>query len=452
MRFALPASGLFTPIFVPDAMHDALADRAFLQAMLDAEAALALAEAAAGVIPADAADAIAAAADRADEFDLDALGREARAAGNPVPALVRALGAAAGDDAARYVHWGATSQDVIDTAAMLVARQAIDLIREDLDAVTAACAALADTHRATPMTGRTLLQQALPVTLGLKAAGWLAGVSDAWSGLTAIRTGRLAVQLGGAAGTLASLGDRGTEVLRNFAEELDLVEPPLPWHTSRARVAELGAACAIAAGSLAKIALDVELLAQTEVAEAAEPSGDGRGGSSTLPHKRNPIGSTVVRACALRAQGAAGVLIAALPQEHERAAGAWHAEWEPLREVLAMAGGAAAAAREVVEGLSVDPDRMRANLAATDGLLMAEHAMLRLAEHVGRPAAMEAVKAASARAADSGRPLRDELLEAEAVTRHLSHAEIDAALDPAGYLGSADAFIDRAIDAYRSQA
>jgi 3-carboxy-cis,cis-muconate cycloisomerase len=449
MRFALPATGLFTPIFVPDAMHDAVGDRAFLQAMLDAEAALALAESAAGVIPAEAAQAIAGAADRADEFDLDAIGREARAAGNPVPALVRALEGVVGGDAARYVHWGATSQDIVDTASMLVARQAIDLIRDDLDAVADACAALADRHRATPMAGRTLLQQALPVTFGLKAAGWLSGVTDAWSALTAISTQRLALQLGGAAGTLASLGDSGPAVMRNLAEELDLVEPPLPWHTSRARVAELGCALAIAAGTLAKIALDVELLAQTEVGEAVEPAGDGRGGSSTLPHKRNPIGSVVIRACAMRVQAAAGVLVAALPQEHERAAGAWHAEWEPLREALALTGGAAAAARELVEGLEVNPERMRANLAATDGLVMAESAMLALAAQIGRPAAMDVLKQASARAAATGRSLRDELAATDAVTEHMTVDEIDAALDPAAYLGSAEAFVDRAIDAYR---
>jgi 3-carboxy-cis,cis-muconate cycloisomerase len=448
----LPATGLFTPIFVPDAMHDAVDDRAFLQAMLDAEAALALAQSGAGLIPAAAADAIAAAADRAGEFDLDAIGREARAAGNPVPALVRAIAAQVGGDGARYVHWGATSQDIVDTATMLVARRALDLIRADLDAVADACAALADRHRATPMAGRTLLQQALPVTLGLKAAGWLAGVGDAWSGLTAIAAQRLTAQLGGATGTLAAFGDDGLAVLRGFADELDLAEPILPWHTSRARVAELGAALAIAAGTLAKIALDVELMAQTEVGEAAEPAGDGRGGSSTLPHKRNPIGSTIVRACAMRVQAAAGVLIAALPQEHERAAGGWHAEWEPLREALALTGGAAAAAREVVQGIEFDPARMRANLDATGGLLMAEHVMLTLAAHVGRPAAMDAVKAASARAADGGGRLRDELLASGDVTAHLSADAIDAALDPAGYLGSAEAFVDRALDAYRSRA
>jgi 3-carboxy-cis,cis-muconate cycloisomerase len=289
-------------------MYYAVSDRAFLQAMLDAEAALALAEAAAGVIPREAADAIAAAADHPEEFDADAIGRAARAEGNPVPALVRALAAAVGDSAAPHVHFGAAAQDIVDTAAMLVARRGLDLIRGDLDGVADACAALADEHRATP-------------AFGLKAAGWLAGVTDAWSALTAVQAQRLAAQLGGDAGALASLGDRGAAVLRGFAEELDLVEPALPWHGTRAGVAEIGSALAIAAGTLAKIALD------------AGPAADG----------------AIVRACAMRVQAAAGVLIGALPENGGR-----QADWEPLREALALTGGAAATTRRVVEGLRVD--------------------------------------------------------------------------------------------------
>jgi 3-carboxy-cis,cis-muconate cycloisomerase len=446
----LRSSALFTAIFVPDAIRDAVGDRAWLQAMLDAERALAAAQAHVGVIPAEAAAAIAEAC-VAERFDAEAIGRAAAAgAGNPVPALVEALGEAAGADAGRYVHWGATSQDVIDTAAMLVARRALDLILADLDAVASACVALADDHRDTLMPGRTLLQQALPIPFGLKAAMWLSGVLEARDGLLAVRGGGLAVQLGGAAGTLASMGEHGVAVLGRFAAELGLAEPALPWHTNRARVAALGSALAVAAGALAKVALDVELMAQTEVGEVAEPGGGGRGGSSTMPHKRNPVGSTLARACALRVQGAAGVLLAAMAQqEHERAAGAWHAEWESLTDALAYTGGSAAAMRTALEGLEVRPERMRANLELTRGLLLAEHAMMELAERIGRGEAKRVVEAAAARATESGGELRDELAADAAVSEHLSAAEIDRALDPAGYLGSADAFIDRALERYR---
>jgi 3-carboxy-cis,cis-muconate cycloisomerase len=436
----LPSEGLFSAIFVPRALSEAVSDRAWLQAMLDVEAALAAAEARAGVIPAAAAQAIAALCE-ADRFDIEALGEGARRAGNPVEPLVRALTAAAGD-AGRYVHWGATSQDVLDSAAMLVARRALDLILADLDAVGAACAALAEVHRSTPIAGRTLMQQALPTTFGLKAAGWLVGVLEARSGLAAVR---LAAQLGGAAGTLAALGADGPAVTAFFAEELELPEPALPWHANRVRVAELGAALDIAAGALAKVALDVVLLSQTEVAEVAESAAAG---SSTLPNKRNPIGSTRAIACARRVHACAGVLTGGLAQEHERAAGGWHAEWQPLSDALALTGGAAEAVKEVLEGLEVDPQRMRANLDATGGLIMAERITYLLAERLGRLEAHELVSEACARAVEAGRPLRDELLADPRI--ELAPDELDAALDPAGYLGSAGLFVDRALDLYRN--
>jgi len=260
------------------------------------------------------------------------------------------------------------------------------------------------------MPARTLLQQALPTTFGLKAAGWLASVIEAREGLRAAR-GRLAVQLGGAAGTLAALGDDGLSIVARFAAALDLAEPDVPWHTERSRVAGLGCALALAAGAVEKIALDIVLLAQTEVGEVAERSDGGRGGSSTLPHKRNPVGAVVARACAAQARGAAGVLLGAMAQEHERAAGAWHAEWEALRTALAMSGGAAAAVREALDGLEVDADRMRSNLDATGGLIMSER--LAAAGH------------------DDPSEAPDELL------------------DPAGYLGANDALIDRALARWR---
>jgi 3-carboxy-cis,cis-muconate cycloisomerase len=364
---------------------------------------------------------------------------------------VRALTAAVPGDAARYVHLGATSQDILDTAAMLVARRALGLILAELDGLAAACARLANDHRATLMAGRTLLQQALPTTFGLKAAGWLVAVIEARQRLLTVREAGLAAQLGGAAGTLASLGSDGTAVLREFARELGLAEPVVPWHTDRRRVAELGGVLALAAGVMSKLALDVVLMAQTEVAEVAEPSDGGRGGSSTLPHKRNPVGATLAAACAQRVPPLAQTLQAAMAQEHERAAGAWHAEWETLSDALALTGGSAAAMREVMEGLQVYPDRMRENLDATGGLLLAEHVTTIAAERLGRLQAHELVQAASHRMLDGERSFREELLAEPALRKVLSSEEIDAVLDPARYLGSAEAFIGRALDLYRKE-
>jgi 3-carboxy-cis,cis-muconate cycloisomerase len=441
---------VFEPLFVPAALRDAVSDRAWLQAMLDAERALASAEARAGVIPPEAAEKIAAAC-RAENFDAGQIALDGRRAGTPVEPLARALSAAVEGGAGRYVHWGATSQDVLDTAAMLVARNALRLVLADLDAVARACAALAEDHRSTLLAARTLLQQALPTTFGLKAAGWLVGVLEARRRLAALAAGGLEAQLGGAAGTLASLGDRGPEVARLFAEELELAEPVLPWHTVRVRIAELGAALDVAAGVLAKIALDVALLAQTEVGEAAEPATGGRGGSSTMPHKRNPVGATLAGACARQVHAAASILSGSLAQEHERAIGAWQAEWRALRDALALTGGAADWVRDAVEGLEVDPERMRRNLESTNGLIMAEHVAFVLAERVGRGDAQEIVKAVCSRAVEERLPLREALLADERVTAELEADEIDAALDPAGYLGSAEVFVDRALGLYRQE-
>jgi 3-carboxy-cis,cis-muconate cycloisomerase len=352
----------FSRLFVPEAVAATTSGEAWLAAMLDVEGALATAEAEAGLVPAAAAKAIQAACDPGD-FDIDRLSAEGRASANPVVPLVAELRARVGGDAAEFVHHGATSQDVMDSAAMLVASRALGVIRPELDGVAAACAELAERHRETPMAGRTLLQQALPVTFGLKAAVWLDSLGSARERLDSVS---LAVQLGGPAGTLASLGPGGERVVGLLAARLGLDEPALPWHVSRVRIADLGASLAIVAGALEKIALDVALLSQTEVGEVAEPSGGNRGASSSMPHKRNPAGSVVAIACAHRVRGDAGVLLAAMPQELERAAGVWQSEWGPLSDALALTGGAASAMREVLEGLEVRPDRMRENLELLD--------------------------------------------------------------------------------------
>ena len=444
---------LFGPIFVPDAFRQAVSGRAWLQAMLDAEAALAAAEARVGLIPAEAAAAIASCCD-ADLFDAGEIGHSGRAAGNPVPALVRALTGEvrkASEDAARHVHRGATSQDVTDTAAMLVCRRSLGLILDEVDGIAGACARLAEEHRGTLMPGRTLLQQAIPVTFGLKAAGWLVAVLEARRRLQELRASGLAAQLGGAAGTLASLGESGLPVLREFALEVGLAEPPVPWHTDRTRVSNIGDALSLLAGVLAKVSRDIILMAQTEVGEVAEPAGAGRGGSSTLPHKRNPILSVTAAASARRVQDLARTLQAAMAQEHERAAGSWHSEWEPLSEALALAGGAAANVREATAGLEVHPEKMRENLGATGGMLLAENVTTVASEKLGRLEAHDLVEAACRRALEHGRHLREELLQDARIREALSETEIDAALDPAGYLGSAGAFVDRALELYHSE-
>jgi 3-carboxy-cis,cis-muconate cycloisomerase len=419
----------FDALFVPDEIGGSVSETAWLQAMLDFERALAAAEGRAGVIPADAATAIGAAC-AAERFDAHALAVAGRAIGNPAEPLVRALREQVGGGAAGYVHWGATSQDVMDTAAMLVARRSLVVVGSEIDGVAAACAQLAQDHRETVMAARTLLQQAVPTTFGFKAAGWLVSVVESWR---VVRMWEPAVELGGAAGTLAALGDRGLEVLHLVAGELDLSEPTIPWHTNRVRLAHLCARLAVAAAVMAKIGSDVALLAQTEVCEVREPPGSG--GSSTMPHKRNPVGSVLAVACAEQARGAAGVIMGALVQEHERGLGGWQAEWGPLSQVLAYTGGAAAHVRAVLEDLEVDADRMHANLSEQLG---AEHASFVLSERVGRAKAHELVGEAA-----SAGSFRDGLLAAG-----LTADEVERVLDPTAYLGSASAFVDRALAFY----
>jgi len=431
----------FDALFVPAGIREAVSGQSWLEAMLAVERALAAAGAAAGVVPAASAQAIADACGDTDAFRWEELIDQGHAVGNPVEPLVRALRARVGDEHERFVHHGATSQDILDTAAMLVARDGIAHILRDVDAATEACAALARAHRATPMAARTLLQHAVPTTFGLVAAGWLVGLLDARRRLRDLAESGLAVQLGGAAGTLAALGDDGTRVVEELAQALDLPAPTLPWHTNRVRIAELGAALGTVAGVCGKIGLDVVLLSQTEVGEVREGAG---GGSSTMPQKRNPIRATLARACARLAAAHAAVLQGTLVQEHERAAGAWHAEWEALCGALAFAGGAADAASESLAGLEVDADRMRVNLDGSGGLILAERVALGLAERVGRGAAHELVAEAS------GAPGFREALVADP-RNPLTAEELDELLDPLGYLGSAEALVDRALDHYDAE-
>jgi 3-carboxy-cis,cis-muconate cycloisomerase len=429
-----------------------MTDAAWLQAMLDVEAALARAAERAGLAPAGSGAAVTRVA-RAELFHNGTLGTAAAATGNPVPALVRELTrrlpeSAAG--AAAAVHTGATSQDIIDTAAMLLAARALDVILADLSSAADSCVSHAATHAEAVMPGRTLLQEAVPVTFGFVAAGWLTAIDEARRELARVRSTRLAVQFGGAAGTLASLGERGPDVATLLGTELGLPVPALPWHTNRLRIVELAAALTGACAALGKIARDVTLLAQTEIAEVREATAPGRGASSTMPHKQNPVAAVTVLAHTKQTPGLLATLTSAAEQEHQRAAGAWHSEWQPLTHLLTLTGSAASWSADLLQNLQVDTARMRANLEAAGGLPMAEHLASLLAPALGRLPAHDLVAEASTRATTNGISLAhaiyaDERLAATLTKAGISRPEVEAALRPESYLGATPEFIRRAL-------
>ncbi len=435
-------------LFSTPSMSAAFSPGAHMRGMLAFEAALARAEARAGIIPQEAASVIAASCN-VELFDVMSLYREAAVAGTPAIPLVRMLTARVEGEARKFVHWGATSQDAIDTAIMLQMRDGLDLLIAGLVEVCAACAILAEKHRHTLMAGRTLLQQALPITFGLKAARWLALATRQVHALGERREKALAVQLGGAAGTLASLGDKGLQVVELLAGELSLPVPDLPWHSERDRVAEIASALGVVAGAMAKIASDVTLLAQTEVGEVSEGTAPGKGGSSAMPQKHNPVDATSAIASARLAIGMVPVILSAMTQEHERAVGGWQAEWSAIPNLFCYTASAVEGVRGAVADLQIDPARMKANLDLTGGLIMAEALTMMLAPKVGRPEAYRITQAVCNQVAGSGKNLRQAALEDGEVRAILSPEEIDNALDPARYLGSTDAFIDRALAAYR---
>ncbi|AUA14840.1 3-carboxy-cis,cis-muconate cycloisomerase [Streptomyces sp. SID8382] len=457
-------AGLLSPTRAGTPAEATTSDDAWLQAMLDAEAGLVRAQSRLGLVPGDAARAITALA-RAEHLDVVEIARLARGAANPVVALVRAftaLVASKDPAAAEYVHRGSTSQDIMDTAAMLVARRTLAPLVADLERIAVALRELAVAHRDTLMPGRTLALHAVPTTFGLKAAGWLSGVEEAAARLARIRDHELPVQLGGAAGTLAgyteyALMDRGTRprapgpgefaerLTAEFAAQVGLNEPALPWHTARTPVAGLAAQLALTTGALGKVAVDVQLLSRTETAEVAEPAAEGRGVSSAMPHKRNPALATLVRSAALQVPPLAGAVMGCMLAEDERPAGAWHAEWLPLRECLRLTGGAAHTAVELVEGLAVFPDRMRANLGLTGGLIVSERLAAALTPVLGKGPAKELMSRASAEAARGGRTLGEVLAAAPELEGRYTPRELAALLDPANYPGAAGPLVDRAV-------
>nr|WP_222108461.1 3-carboxy-cis,cis-muconate cycloisomerase [Streptomyces cupreus] len=418
------------------AAASATTDTAFLQALLDAEAALTRAQG-----PAGAGEAVTEAAD-AGRFDVPSIALRARAGGNPVIPLVADLTKAVGKEYGPYVHRGATSQDIMDTATMLVAHRALDPLLADLARTESALARLAAEHRDTPMPGRTLTQHAVPTTFGLKAAGWRSLVLDARDRVIAVRES-LPVQLGGAAGTLAAFTAYGVEdataLVAAYARETGLAAPTLPWHTLRTPVADLAGCLAFTAGALGKIAADVLTLSRTEIAELAEGSG---GGSSAMPHKANPVRSTLIAAAARRAPQLAATLYGSLAAEDERPAGAWHAEWEPLRELLRLAGGAARDAAELTQGLRVHADAMREHLGVTRGLIVSERLSAELAPVLGRARAKALLTELAERTHTEGRTLPEFL----AKEPELRDVDLDELTDPARYTGSAAALTDRALE------
>ena len=438
---------LLDPLFRTDAMRAIFSDAGRLQGMLDFEAALARAEAGIGVIPESVAPAIAAQC-KAGLFDLDALGRAAALAGNPAIPMVKALTtlvARKNKDAAGYVHWGATSQDAMDTGLVLQLREALDIVEADADRLIHVLARHAKAHRSTPMVGRTWLQQAVPVTFGLKAAGAMAAMQRHRERIRELRSRLLVIQFGGAAGTLASLGDRGIEVAGALAKELKLGDPALPWHAHRDRVAEVATVLGLLAGTLGKIAQDIALMMQTEVGEAFEAAAKGKGGSSTMPHKRNPVGCAAVLSASVKVPGLVAVMLGAMPQQHERGLGNWHAEWETLPEICLLTSGALAQFVKIVDSLELDTGRMRSNLDATQGLILAEAVSAALAKKMGREAAHVLVEEACRRAIAQGKPLQEVLGRDNKVGKLLSATALRKLLKPENYLGAAPAFVDRAL-------
>ncbi|RJO79225.1 3-carboxy-cis,cis-muconate cycloisomerase [Nocardia panacis] len=424
------SDGLFDGVLAAGPVARLVEDRAWVQAMLDFEGALALSSAEAGVIPEQAALEIEKHC-LAVDYDIAALGAAAATIGNPAGPLVRELARRAG----AYVHLGATSQDVIDTAAMVVTARALDALIVELRCCADLLDRLAEEHLETVMAGRTLLQQALPTTFGLVSACWLSGVACCYEQVARVR-GRLAVQFGGAVGTLAALRDNGIPVLAGVARRLGLAEPVLPWHTERGRIAEIAGALGQVSGAVAKVARDIVLLAQTEVGEVRE--GGPAGGSSTMPHKRNPIAAVLAASAAAQAPGLVATLLGAAAHEHQRAAGAWHAEWRPLTELLRGTGSAVHWLRRSLERLVVDPARMRVNL---DARVLTEHIVTELVSisAMGRQEAVDLIAAH----ADSGDPV-ERLVANPAIGRHLTHRRIAELLDPTGYLGCSAQFVDRA--------
>jgi 3-carboxy-cis,cis-muconate cycloisomerase len=444
---------LLDPMFRWEPVAKLFRDDSYLQRMLDFEAALAHAEASSGIIPPSAANSIAGEC-RVELFDKQKLADAGAAAGNlaiPLVKQLKALVAAENRDAAGFVHWGATSQDAIDTALVLQLREALTLVSDDVDKLTDALAKMADQHRRTPIVARTLMQHAIPTTLGIKFAGWLDALLRHRERFREMQNRCLVLQFGGAAGTLAALGSQGAVVSKYLSEQLKLPVPQTSWHSHRDRVSEVGTTLGLLAGTLGKIARDISLHMQTEIDELREPAEEDRGGSSTMPHKRNPVASAMILAAAIRVPGLVAAMLSAMIQEDERGLGSWHAEWEILPEIVCLTAGAVHHLADVVPRLEIDVNRMRKNLELTKGLIFAEVIAAALGEKISRSQARELIDAASQRAIKERRHLRDVIRDDQLMSKHLPTEQLDNLFDPRNYLGTSNEFIDRVIQHYKSQ-
>jgi len=428
-------------------------DDGYLQSMLDFDAALARAEASSGIIPSAVANAIAAKC-RVELFDKQKLAEAASLAGNlaiPLIKQLKALVAAENKDAASFVHWGATSQDAIDTALVLQLREALPLISGDLDNLCARLAKMADQHRLTPIVARTWMQHAIPSTLGAKFAGWLDALMRHRERFREMQNRCLVLQFGGAAGTLAALGSQGEVIAKHLSAQLKLPLPQIPWHSHRDRLSEVATTLGLLTGTLGKIARDISLHMQTEIDELREPAEEGRGGSSTMPHKHNPIACAIILAAATRVPGLVATMLSAMLQEDERGLGSWHAEWETLPEIVCLTAGAMHHLANVVPRLEIDVKRMRENLELTKGLIFAEAVTAALGEKILRSEARELIDAASERAIKEKRHLRDAINDDQKIAEHFSSDQLDKLFDPRNYSGTTSEFIDRVIENYKSQ-
>jgi 3-carboxy-cis,cis-muconate cycloisomerase len=443
---------LLDSLFRSPAIDAAFSDAARLQGMLDFETALARAQAACGIIPKTAAARIAAKC-REEFFDFAALQKEAANAGNlaiPMVQQLTALVAKEDAEAASFVHWGATSQDAIDTGFVLQLRPALAAMQRELAQLCKELATLADEHRATLIVGRTWLQHAAPTTFGAKVAGWLDALVRHGCRLEEARERALVLQFGGAVGTLAALHDRGEEVAAALTKELSLTLPDIPWHSHRDRSAEVAACLGLLTGTLGKIARDISLHMQTEIGELSEPGGHGRGGSSSMPHKRNPVSCAIVLAAAARIPGLVSTILNTMVQEDERGLGGWQAEWETLPEIVGLSGGALHHLHAAVSGLEVNAERMRENLEASRGLIYAEGVTIRLAESIGKQEARRAIEAACQQVTENRKHLREVLLATPTILRHLPAETIHELFDGSRYLGASGSMIDRVLETARA--
>ena len=444
---------LLDPLFRWEPVAKLFRDDSYLQTMLDFEAALAHAEASSGIIPSSAATTIAAKC-RVEFFDKQKLAEAASLAGNvaiPLIKQLKALVAADDKDAADFVHWGATSQDAIDTALVLQLREALPLISGDLDNLCARLAKMADQHRLTPIVARTWMQHAVPTTLGIKFAGWLDALVRHRDRFREMQNRCLMLQFGGAAGTLAALGSQGGVIAKHLSEQLKLPLPQIPWHSHRDRLSEIATTLGLLTGTLGKIARDISLHMQTEIDELRKPAEEGRGASSTMPHKRNPVACALVLAAAIRVPGLVATMLTAMVQEDERGLGGWHAEWETLPEIVCLTAGALHHLANIVPQLEIDVERMRKNLALTKGLIFAEAISAALGEKISRSEARELIDAASERAIKEKRHLRDVINDGQKIAKQLSADQLDSLFDARNYIGASSEFIDRVIENHKSQ-